>query len=80
MSRKGSKRRSEVRNEDIKPSTTKLIEDEESATGTIGLGVYYRYFKNIGLGLSITVLVSNIVYQGASVYSNGKSNFGGEIS
>lgn len=73
MSRNGSKRRSEVRNEDIKPST-KLIEDEESATGTIGLGVYYRYFKNIGLGLSITVLVSNIVYQGASVYSNGKSN------
>lgn len=68
-----------MRNEDIKPST-KLIEDEESATGTIGLGVYYRYFKNIGLGLSITVLVSNIVYQGASVYSNGKSNLFKQIS
>jgi ATP-binding cassette, subfamily C (CFTR/MRP), member 1 len=49
---------------------TKLIEKEESATGSVGYGVYIRYFKSIGLWLGSLSIVFNIMMQGFSVYSN----------
>lgn len=48
-----------------------LISEEEVATGSIGLGVYWRYFKNIGFWLSFIGFASNLLHQVAAVYSNG---------
>lgn len=49
---------------------TTLIEKEESATGSVGFGVYIRYFKGIGLWCSIIGIVMNIGNQTFSVLSN----------
>lgn len=50
----------------------KLIEEEEAATGSVGWGVYVRYFKSIGLWMTFIGFVSNLFFQGASVYSNSR--------
>lgn len=54
-----------------KHASLKLIDEEEAATGSVGLGVYVRYFKRLGLWLSLIGFASNLLYQAASVYSNG---------
>lgn len=56
-------------------SKTKLIETEETATGSVGWGVYVRYFKSIGFALGLTAVISNALMQASSVYSGSKEMF-----
>jgi hypothetical protein len=65
-----SKRRSDKFSDET--AATKLTDAEEAATGNVSWGIYFRYFKSIGLWLSIVGFVSNILFQGVSVYSNSK--------
>lgn len=55
----------------VKP-LTKLIESEDSATGSVDSGVYLRYFKSIGIPFTITVLLFNAINQSMAVLSNCK--------
>lgn len=79
-SREGSlKRRSSRRSSQnseksptIKPRT-KLIETEDNATGSVGYGVYLRYFKSVGVPFALTILFFNAINQGMSVASNCKT-------
>lgn len=47
-----------------------LIGKEEAAVGSVGIGVYVRYFKSIGWLYATLCLVLGIVYQGLQVFSN----------
>lgn len=53
-----------------KASSSKLIDSEEAAIGSVGLGVYVRYFKSVGLWMTFVGLFSNIMYQVFNVFSN----------
>lgn len=71
ISRKTSKRK--VSQESAKAadvSLTKLIDTEEAATGSVGVGVYVRYFKSVGFWLTFSALFSNMLYQAFNVFSN----------
>lgn len=48
---------------------SKLIDTEDAATGAVGIGVYVRYFKSIGIFLGVCAVLSNALTQAASVYS-----------
>lgn len=50
-------------------SKSKLIDAEDAATGSVGIDVYVRYFKSIGLALGLTAVLCNALTQSASVYS-----------
>lgn len=47
-----------------------LIAKEEAAVGSVGIGIYVRYFKSIGLLYGILTLVCGVAHQGIQVYSN----------
>lgn len=70
------KRRSSRRSQESEQKTpppkpvTKLIESEDSATGSVGSAVYLRYFKSIGVPFTITVLLFNAINQSMAVMSN----------
>lgn len=49
---------------------SKLIDVEEAASGSVGIAVYIRYFKSIGVFLCFAAVASNAVNQAASVYAN----------
>lgn len=49
---------------------TTLINKEESAVGSVGIGVYTRYFGSIGLMYTTLSIVCGIAQQGFQVYSN----------
>lgn len=49
---------------------TRLIEKEESATGSISLSVYWRYFRSLGVWMGPVSIFMLIANQGFSVYSN----------
>lgn len=51
---------------------TKLIDEEEAATGSVGIAVYGRYFKSVGITMCIAAIVSNGLNQAASVYAGSK--------
>jgi hypothetical protein len=73
--RKFRRQSSKISVESVKSATrkvTKLIDDEEAATGNVGWGVYWRYFKAIGLWLTVVGFLTNFLYQAASVYSNSE--------
>ena len=53
----------------IKPKK-KLIESEDAASGGVGLAVYGRYFKNIGIVMTVAAVMCNLINQATSVYSN----------
>lgn len=57
-----------------KEDKSKLIDVEEAASGSVGIAVYIRYFKSIGVFLCIAAVASNALNQAASVYSNSMSN------
>lgn len=61
--------KSEKENEE-KQDKSKLIDVEEAAAGSVGIAVYVRYFKSIGIFLCIAAVASNALNQAASVYSN----------
>ncbi|GLV32342.1 Multidrug-Resistance like Protein 1 [Carabus blaptoides fortunei] len=48
----------------------KLIEAEKTETGSVKWEVYSHYLKSIGVALSITTVVLNMVFQGFSIGSN----------
>lgn len=48
------------------------MESEDVATGSVGTGVYLRYFKSIGAPFMITVLFFNALNQSTEVLSNCK--------
>lgn len=66
--RKSSQASSTTREEKV--SLTKLIDTEEAATGSVGFGVYFRYFKSVGFWLTFSALSSNMLYQAFNVFSN----------
>lgn len=51
---------------------SKLTETEEAAVGTVSWALYGRYFKRMGLGLSISSSLTFFLFLGANVYSNGE--------
>lgn len=54
-------------------ANTQLIDSEEVATGSVGFPVYFRYFRSIGVVLCITAVLTNAIYQAASVYASSES-------
>lgn len=54
----------------MKNEMSKLIETEDAMTGTVTWALYGRYFKRMGIGLSIVAVGSNFIYHAVSVYSN----------
>lgn len=50
-----------------------MIDVEEAALGSVGLDVYIRYFKSIGLAFCFSVILSSAANQGAAVYGGSKS-------
>lgn len=58
---------------EVKNEMSKLIETEDAMVGTVTWALYGRYFKRMGTLLSVVAVGSNLLYHGASVYSN--SNF-----
>lgn len=66
-----SSQQSETKSPTEKPRN-KLIETEDSATGSVGYGVYLRYFKSVGVPFALTILLFNAINQGMSVTSNCK--------
>lgn len=55
---------------EAKQDKTKLIDVEEAASGSVGIAVYVRYFKSIGVLMCVAAVASNALNQAASVYSN----------
>lgn len=53
-------------------ANTQLIASEEVATGSVGFAVYFQYFRSIGVALCITSVITNAIYQAASVYSSSE--------
>lgn len=53
-----------------KKDNSKLIDVEEAASGSVGIAVYIRYFKSIGVFLCVAAVASNALNQAASVYAN----------
>lgn len=49
--------------------SSKLIDIEEAATGSVGIDVYIRYFKSVGVYMCIAIGISNVLNQAAVVYS-----------
>lgn len=49
---------------------TRLIMDETSGTGSIGLRVYLRYIRSIGWMYSFFILFGIIAHQGMSIFGN----------
>ncbi|CRL02864.1 CLUMA_CG015851, isoform A [Clunio marinus] len=71
--RRRSSRRSSTQSEVKemkKPALAKLIESEDSQTGSVDLGIYLTYFKSIGIPFSIVILLFNAINQSMSVLSN----------
>ncbi|KAG4074217.1 hypothetical protein HA402_015520 [Bradysia odoriphaga] len=70
--RGGGKKKSLTDMNIIKPADDGrvLIQKEESATGSVGIGVYIRYFKSVGSLFSFVMLVGAIGNQAFSIYSN----------
>ena len=59
--------------EDKKPKEkagTKLIEKESIQSGNVSIQVYFHYFKNLGLTVSLTIFLLMILYEGANVGKN----------
>uniref|UniRef100_A0A1B0DM26 ABC-type glutathione-S-conjugate transporter n=1 Tax=Phlebotomus papatasi TaxID=29031 RepID=A0A1B0DM26_PHLPP len=48
----------------------KLIEQEKSETGSVKWDVYKHYLRSIGMLLSVTTILLNMVFQGFSIGSN----------
>lgn len=72
--RRGSRKiteKSETEIDEDKVKSTKLIDVEEAASGSVGVAVYIRYFRSIGFFLCVAAIISNALNQAASVYSNG---------
>ncbi|KAI4461008.1 atp-binding cassette sub-family c [Holotrichia oblita] len=68
---KGSRKRSStVELEQKKPETQKLIEVEKAETGSVKWDVYKHYLKSIGVFLTCSTLLLNLVFQGFSIGSN----------
>lgn len=75
LKRRSSSRRSSKQSEQKTAAPvpkTKLIENEDSATGSVDFGVYLRYFKSVGIPFSITIFLFNAINQSMSVLSNSK--------
>jgi hypothetical protein len=74
--RRGSSRNSsQRRNSKVEPKIekkSKLTDTEDAATGAVGLDVYVRYFKSIGIFLGLGAILCNALQQAASVYSSSK--------
>jgi hypothetical protein len=70
VSEHAQRRNSEAR--EVKNEMSKLIETEESMTGTVTWALYGRYFQRMGILLSVVAIGSNLLYHTASVYSNGE--------
>lgn len=48
----------------------KLIDTEKSETGSVKWDVYKHYLKSIGIVLSISTVILNMIFQGFSIGSN----------
>lgn len=69
--RRSGRRASDKSEKEAVPAPhTKLIDSEDAATGSVGYGVYLRYFKSIGLTMGIGAVLCNAFNQGAAVYSS----------
>jgi hypothetical protein len=73
-----SRRRSSIRStssnrEEIqKLAKSKLIETEDSQTGSVDWRIYLRYFKSVGGIFIIIIFASNVMNQTFSILSNCK--------
>lgn len=54
---------------------SKLVENEDTGTGTVSLKIYLKYFKHAGLLMSLLAFGTNILFQVAAVGSNSKEVF-----
>lgn len=78
LRRRKSGRRASGKSDTVTPkvkSKSKLIDEEDAATGSVGLDVYIRYFKSIGITMAVSAILCNAIQQTASIYSNSKYFF-----
>lgn len=66
----GSSKLEEIKEKPQDKVGVKLIGKEESATGSVGAGVYWRYMKSIGTYMGPISIIMIMLNQGMSVYSN----------
>lgn len=67
--------KSEKEAEEKQKQASKLTEIEDAATGAVGFSVYIRYFKSIGVWMSIGAVASNALNSAAAIYSSSKSSW-----
>ena len=54
----------------VEKAGTKLIEKESLQTGNVSLQVYIHYFRNLGLFVTLSIFLVNLIYEGANVGKN----------
>lgn len=64
----------------VEQPKSKLIDTEDAATGAVGIGVYVRYFKSIGITMGVAAVLSNALTQAASVYSGSNEMLYGSVN
>lgn len=64
----------------VEKPKSKLIDTEDAATGAVGMGVYIRYFKSIGITMGVAAVLSNALTQAASVYSGSNEMLYGSVN
>ena len=58
------------KNDTIEKAGTKLIEKESMQTGNVSFQVYVHYFRNLGMFVTLSIFLINLVYEGANVGKN----------
>lgn len=64
------RRRTPEKKDGSQKEKEKLIEQEKSETGSVKWDVYKHYLRSIGMLLSVTTILLNMVFQGFSIGSN----------
>ena len=54
---------------------SKLTEAEEAAVGSVSWSLYGRYFKKMGLWISVTSTISIALFHASHVFSSGELSF-----
>ncbi|KAJ6635067.1 Multidrug resistance-associated protein 1, partial [Pseudolycoriella hygida] len=70
VTEKSEKENEEKQSEKEGKANSKLVDEEEAASGSVGIAVYIRYCKSIGAYVCVAALILTALRYIASVYSN----------